>query len=184
MSLEILEDKKLLAVDKDMLKVSLGIELADAKWDEYIEHIIHKATGYVETYTQRTIMLKKLQYTHSNNVLYLPKPHINKIESISSNGELLSESEYKKYHSVDTIVVRLEPKYANNENQVIYWAGYGEKPDDIPATLRNIIFDCSRILFEQGQCLDVQSYGSFTKQVKEVIKETDINRSRYIGLQI
>lgn len=173
------------AVDIDLLKTSLGIDANDTEWDEYLSHIIQKATSYVETYTQRTIMLAKLEYKHHNKVIYLPKPRIHKIIEVKSGNKVLEkDKDYKTYHSVDTMVVMLDKKYENNENTVTYWAGYGDKPENVPATLRNIIFDCARTLFEQGQHTDAETSTRFVKQVKEMVKGSDVNDRGYIGTTI
>lgn len=146
--LKIIEQSQSMPIDIGLLKSCCGIPQRVSQYDQDLVKAIRHATECVEKYTRRTIICKTYEFSHSNRIIYLPRPVIQQVISVSSAGHILPEAEYKKYKVIDTTVVVLKEEYSGRDNAVTYRAGYGETPECIPTVLSHHIFDCARFLFE------------------------------------
>jgi hypothetical protein len=148
--LELKEKSTELAISLDLFRATLGLETN--KFDDHLIRLIRAATEQVEEYTQRSITCKTWLYTHTNHILYLPRPIIQKVIQVFANGKPISDKEYKKGYTRDTTVILLDEKYMDCENSVLYQAGYmkAEEQHDIPDILVNVIFDYAKALFHKG----------------------------------
>ena len=146
--LKILEQSQGMPIDVEMLKSCCGIPAKETSYDKQLLTAIRHATECVEKYTRRTILTKTYEYTHNNNIVYLPKPVIQEVLCVSVFGKMIPQSEYKLYRVLETTVVLLDDKYSGMDITVQYKAGYGTTMDCIPVVLNRIIFDCARFLFE------------------------------------
>lgn len=146
--LKILEQSQGMPIDVGMLKSCCGIPAKEKCYDKQLLTAVRHATACVEKYTRRTILTKTYEYTHNNNIIYLPKPIIQEVMCVSVFGNVLNKSEYKLYRVLETTVVLLDDKYSGMDITVQYKAGYGDTADCVPVVLNRIIFDCARFLFE------------------------------------
>ncbi len=146
--LKIIEQSYGMPIDVELLKSCCGIPAKVSKYDQDLIQAVRHATVCIEKYTRRTIMTTTYEWTHGNTVIYLPMPKIQHVISVSCDGVLLAESEYRLYKVLETTVVVLTDKYIGKMNTVKYQAGFGESADTVPVVLSKIIFDCARFLFE------------------------------------
>lgn len=157
--LKIIKESHALAIDAELLKSCCGIMSNDTRYDKELVTAIRQATRCVEDYSKRTLLCTTLEFSSNNRVMYLPRPLIQKVCQVSSNGEILAETEYRKHRVLDTIAIVLKHEYNGKENAIIYEAGYGDCWQSVPKVLNKMVFDCSRYLFEYPERLaQVKNY--------------------------
>lgn len=146
MALELLEDKETEVDVITVLKAILSVR--DESFDVILKHYIAQATILVENHTCRSITNKKWRYTRNHNILYLPRPKIQKITEVKSDGRILDKDEYKIGYTRDTQIIILDANLSDQVNSVEYVAGYD---GCIPPVLINTIIDCAAYLFNQNR---------------------------------
>lgn len=143
--LKVLEQSVHYPVTLDAVKTHLRIE--QSYDDDYLLHLIETATQYVENYTNRSLLLKKVQYigqakqnSDGGYSLNLPGGRVQEILSIYAVFDHTHRRLIKRFYMCDE---DRHPKvilYSQSDiYDVTYTCGYGDHSSQIPAPLRHAI---------------------------------------------
>ncbi len=126
-------------INLDFIKQHFNIHPTQS--DEHLKHILKLALKTAETYTDRSIIMKRFCYCNKQIKIHLPKPPINNIVSVSvadKEGFIqVKDFEQIVHHGYRTIL--LKEKYLNKKVKVIYEAGFDE--ESLPGSIQQYILD-------------------------------------------
>lgn len=166
MHLKLLEPPGIEPVTLAVVKAHLRLDSADE--DQYLESLIAMARTWVETYTGRALIRQKWHLhwrqspwdvfglghyqPHSGSII-LPKAPLLDIHRVTA---LMDEhkrviTNYKVIE--DQARPRLEAPLTHNAYQIIFSAGYGDRPHDIPADLQYCLVRLVGLSFDQRRFL-------------------------------
>ncbi|QEK38050.1 hypothetical protein FZC35_01520 [Candidatus Cytomitobacter indipagum] len=141
------EESNDLPVDLNFIRNHFKISLQES--DEYIKKLLKIAISQAETYTDRSIVLKKWVYTHNQVQMHLPKPPIAKINSVEvmKNGKFENIKDYCVQKHNDYMILELNKnKYMNKKVRVKYSAGF-EKEEDLPSSILQYLLNRFEVLY-------------------------------------
>lgn len=134
------------------VKSHLRIEHSDE--DLYLQDLIKVATAWVENYLNRSLLRRKLRLVWQKtqkaimyNKIFLPFPPIINIESIKN---LTKDQKIKRVsHDVQNIIPLIMVSEEHDKVEIIYNAGYGEYPNDVPPDIRHGTLMALQTLYER-----------------------------------
>lgn len=141
-------------------EVKLHLRVDVAEDDDLISAIITAARERIEAYTRRSIITQtwELLVGGTGPYLSLPRPPVQRIESITADGELVSPSRYQLLR--DDFLVMTTPVDATSPGGVVirYVAGYGDAPASVPQAIRQAILMLVAHMYEsrEGQAPAVE----------------------------
>lgn len=143
---KLLEASKTLPVSVQDVKTFARIDHNDD--DFLLEGLIKTAAAWVEEVTGKTLLKKKWVFTHSNNEITLPHAPVIKILEVKSAGKVLKEKDYTVSHVRQTKRISMPFSWNTAKVSVTYTAGFGDKPSDIPETLRHTVMSTVTYIYE------------------------------------
>ena len=135
--------------------------------DDYLNFLIQSATEAVQNYLGRSLILQTWQKIYYQSQIYntqitrqpilplllaLPNPPFIKIDSIIGMEKGKVQREVKNYDlkfNGDLAVVEIDQPLVKVE--VIYEAGYGDRPETIPADIRQVILQLVGLFYQKRQ---------------------------------
>jgi len=134
--------------------------------DELLSSLISAARLYAEKYTARSFITQTWEIkTHViANKLYLPYPPVQRIDSITVNGEALPDNRYALLP--EDILYVITPVYTTKADgiAITYAAGYGNTAEDVPRDIRQAILITVAGLYENRES------GGVSAEAKELLK--------------
>jgi uncharacterized phiE125 gp8 family phage protein len=153
--LKTLETAEIQLVSLEEIKTHLRLEHCEE--DQYLIHLIQTATDYIENYLNRSLIIKKYMFVNQgikrNDNFFeirIPKPNIINIESIFIIRGNVGRFLVKRYQLQDSdispklIVHKTEDEFI----EIIYQAGYGYYPKNVPSPIRHSILEIVSDLYE------------------------------------
>lgn len=127
-----------------------GQPLQAPQEDLLLQHCLESATQLVEEMTERTLIQKTLLYESENDRIFLPMGPVIQVLQVSNRKDALIENrDYailrQKGH---TIIQLTQSRYLNPLVKVTYTAGFGAKPEEVPATLANTVLHTAALFYE------------------------------------
>lgn len=150
-----------------LAQVKSHLRLDHAEEDDYLVFLIQGATEAVQNHIGRSLILHTWQkvYYHSQCysqriskqstlpiLLSLPYPPFIKINKIVGNkgGEIQQEiKNYQIKFNGDLAIVEINQPWIKID--VTYEAGYGDRPDTIPADIRQVILQLVGLFYQKRQ---------------------------------
>lgn len=147
------------------IKCHLRLEHADE--DEYLGFLIQGATEAVQHHIGRSLMMQtwqKVYYQEQSyknqiskhpvlpNLISLPYPPFVKITQMMGckKGQIPQEiKHYQLKFRGDLAVVKIDQSFVKVD--VIYEAGYGDRPEAIPADIRQVILQMVGLFYQKRQ---------------------------------
>lgn len=146
MKIKILETTPTLAVSVDDMKMFARIGHDD---DNYLlEGLIKTATAWVEDATGKTLLEKKLIYTHSNNVVTLPGSPIIEVLNVKAGSKTLEPNQYEITDHQSTKKITVPTFYSRRHISITYRAGFGTTSADLPETLKQAVMSTVLYIYE------------------------------------
>lgn len=143
--------------------------------EKHLKKLLGMAIHQAETYTDRSIILKKWVYTHNQIQMHLPKPPIVKINSVEimKNGKFEQISDFSTQRHNDCVMLELDKnKYLNQRVRVRYLAGF-EKSEDLPSSILQFVLCRFEVLYNSS----AQKSDDFNKH-NELLNSFRIMRDR------
>lgn len=116
--------------------------------DFLLEGLIKTATAWVEEATGKSLLKKKWSYSHNNNVLSLPHGPVLKVLEVNYGRRTLDAKDYTLRQEKNTTVVEVPFSWNRRKVTVIYTAGFGDKADDVPSTLKQAVMSTVTYIYE------------------------------------
>ncbi len=150
-----------------LAQVKSHLRLEHADEDEYLGFLIQGATESVQHHMGRSLMMQtwqKVYYqeqSYSNqiskqpilpNLVSLPSPPFVKITQMMGckKGEVPQEiKHYRVKFRGDLAVVEIDQAFVKVD--IIYEAGYGDRPEDIPADIKQVILQMVGLFYQKRQ---------------------------------
>lgn len=154
-----------LPVTLSQLKAHLRIEYPDE--DDYLTFLLQSATESVQNYIGRSLLLQTWQKVFYPNLkrtnqislrpvlplhLMLPFPPLLRIKTVKGkyrHSDPLDIKNYQLKHTGDQAYLEIEEPFSKIE--VVYEAGYGERPADVPVDLRQGIMQLAALFYQKRQ---------------------------------
>jgi len=163
--LQKLISSKIMPITLAQVKSHLRVEHADE--DEYLSFLIQGATEAVQHHIGRSLMMQTWQKVYYQEQFYnnqiskqsvlpsllsLPYPPFVKITQIMGCKKEGMPQEIKHYRVKfrgDLAVVEIDQSFVKVD--VIYEAGYGDRPEDIPTDIRQVILQLVGLFYQKRQ---------------------------------
>lgn len=130
-------------------EVKCFLRLHHDREDEVIRNLIRVAMDWVEECTGKTLLKKRLEYTHHNNLVFLPCGPVRRILSVRTRLRALVEgTDYKILNRSHTKAIEIPFRWRRQSITVTYEAGFGEGPEEVPLTLRQAVLSTVAYLYE------------------------------------
>jgi uncharacterized phiE125 gp8 family phage protein len=146
MSLKLLEPSSTLLLPlrdvKNYLRIDHDIE------DDLIKHLILLATQWVEEATGKSLLRQKWSYTHQNNVLLLPNPPIVEVLEVRTKRKILAPKDFEIHSKRGKTEIHIPFAWEKRTFTVVYLAGFGETPEDLPLALQHAVLTTVGYLYE------------------------------------
>jgi uncharacterized phiE125 gp8 family phage protein len=138
--------------------VTAHLRIADTQGqDDYLDWLVTAATSYAENVMGCSLITRTITATfYSNENLILPRGPVQSITSVSVNGSPVDVSAYSIEQKGTTTLLRynngtIQPMAAPATLVVIYAAGYGDAPTDVPADILAAIKCYVGLLYENRE---------------------------------
>lgn len=153
--LKTIETADIQVVSLEEVKTHLRLEHPED--DQYLIHLIETATDYIENFLNRSLIIQKYSFINqgtkrSDNLfeIRIPRPNIVNVDSVFLIRGNAGHFIVKRYQLLDTDI---SPKLILNKEEndlveVIYQAGYGYYPKNIPSSIRHSILEIVADLYE------------------------------------
>lgn len=130
----------------DMLKCHLRITSNES--DEYLNYLMTVATDWVEDELGKTLLKQTRMVIHDNNSFCLPYGPVIKVVEVKYHKKLLKEDEYSiSCDDWQKVKITVPFRWKCPNVEVMYEAGFGDNPEDIPAALRHAVLGTIEYLY-------------------------------------
>jgi uncharacterized phiE125 gp8 family phage protein len=146
MDTKILERNNTPVLSLDRVKSYLRITHNDD--DSLLHYLMGIAVEWVENELNKSLLRQKRSVVHDNNCFCLPYGPLIDIISVKYHKKILAEGEYKVTPKGDSLVIEVPFHWKSPNIEVVYWAGFGENPDDIPPALRHAVLGTMEYLYD------------------------------------
>ena len=126
--------------------------------DELLMHLIRLSTSWVEQETGRSLLRQKWSYTHTNTTLDLPHGPVTSVESIRVKRRILRPSEYEVEPYRSSLRIKIPFVWGRVPLTVVYWAGFGDRPEDVPLALRHAVMTTLAHIYENRSTTSVLGF--------------------------
>lgn len=120
--------------------------------DALLTRLIAAATDSVESYTGHALISREFTETHIccdwQRRLSLFRAPVVSIASVKVDGDTVDTGDYE---SIDGMVIFDPPQFANRTVAIVYTAGYGNSPADVPDALKLAVQRTVANLFEHRE---------------------------------
>lgn len=159
-----------LPITLDQIKTHLRLDHADE--DSYLIFLIQGATEAVQNYIGRSLITQAWQKTfyqsqrYSNRISkqpilpikislpYSPLLKITSITGIGINRMPLAITKYDLKFNGELAIVEIDQAFSKIE--IKYDAGYGDRPEDIPADIRQAILQLAALFYQKRQLFPLE----------------------------
>ncbi len=126
-----------LPIDLDFIKQHFNI--SPNQTDSYVKNILKIALKSAETYTDRSIIMKRWCYRNKQTRIHLPKAPINKILSVSiqTPSGFEETKDFKMEVHNEYRIITLNQKTFDKEVKVIYEAGFTK--ENLPTSILQFV---------------------------------------------
>jgi uncharacterized phiE125 gp8 family phage protein len=159
--LEKLEKSHQLCVSLQQVKAQLRLDTADD--DAYLEQLIQSGTTWVENHIGRSLMAQTwrlavklpLSYNLKCKGIKIPKTPLLALRSVicipkdrRHRHNMMKDTTLQEEGDHTLLFVKRWPNEGEGIMEIIFTAGYGERPDDVPADIRQAILNHVTCLYE------------------------------------
>lgn len=159
-----------LPITLEQIKAHLRLDHADE--DQYLIFLIQSATEAVQNYIGRSLIAQTWQKVYYQSQRYssriskqpalpikisLPYVPVLKIDSITGSGinkMPLAITKYDLKFNGDLAIVEIDQVFSKIE--IKYDAGYGDRPEDIPADIRQAILQLAALFYQKRQSFPLE----------------------------
>ena len=129
--------------------------------DHLLSGLIQTATTWVEEATSKTLLKKKWLYQNKNTLLRLPRGPIIDVEEVKVGHKTLSKKDYRVIDQGGSAKIEMPFSWHQKTVSITYTAGFGEKVEDIPETLRHAIKSTVAYIYDNRYSLPTSKTHAF-----------------------
>lgn len=142
-------------------QVKAHLRLDHGEEDTHIMTLIRSATAWVESYLGKSLLKQGWQQTWKKtgkqtfSLSKSPVMEVRQVSLVSPCGYRQSLSSYQITERNGAVKLHLKyPLAKNHILEVVYRAGYGERPDDVPEDIRQALLMYVGCLYEHRTTID------------------------------
>jgi uncharacterized phiE125 gp8 family phage protein len=141
----------------DITDVKTHLRIDGTTEDTYLEGLITAAVAHAELSMQCSLLQREITATfYAGETLNLPRGPVVSISSVSVGPTPVSEGAYglERHGTIDLLRYNngnIQPLAAPATLTVVYLAGYGETPDDVPADILQVIKCYVGLMYENRE---------------------------------
>ncbi len=138
--------RKKLLFSLEMIKCHLRV--THNEHDMLLLYLMSVATDWVENELGKTLINQTRGIIHDNNSFCLPFGPVIKILEVKYHKKNLEAGQYTTEPKADTLRITVPFRWKSPNVEVIYEAGFGAEPENVPPSLQHAVLGTIEYLFE------------------------------------